>query len=118
MTNESQAILSMWQKNKKRLYHIILYIIFITLIILNVLKYYKSNSFSDNVLSGDYDAIQYKIIPVIDYIFEEGNPSGIKSIFEILGLSNAVVRLPLVEATHGLKRKIATFTKPFIKVTV
>lgn len=51
-------------------------------------------------------------------IFEEGNPSGIKSIFEILGLSNAVVRLPLVEATHGLKRKIATFTKPFIKVTV
>jgi len=51
-------------------------------------------------------------------IFEEGNPSGIKSIFEILGLSNAVVRLPLVEATHGLKRKIVTFIKPFIKVTV
>lgn len=51
-------------------------------------------------------------------IFEEGNPAGIKSIFEILGLSNAVVRLPLVEATQGLKQKIASFTKPFIKVTV
>ena len=51
-------------------------------------------------------------------IFEEGNPAGIKSIFEILGLSNAVVRLPLVEATQGLKQKIATFVKPFIKVPV
>lgn len=54
----------------------------------------------------------------MELIFEEGNPSGIKSIFEILGLSNAVVRLPLVEATQGLKQKIATFVKPFIKVTV
>jgi len=51
-------------------------------------------------------------------IFEEGNPSGIKSIFEILGLSNAVVRLPLVEASEGLKLKIKTFIKPLIKVTV
>lgn len=54
----------------------------------------------------------------MELIFEEGNPSGIKSIFEILGLSNAVVRLPLVEATQGLKQKITTFVKPFIKVTV
>lgn len=51
-------------------------------------------------------------------IFEEGNPAGIKSIFEILGLSNAVVRLPLVEATQGLKQKISTFVKPFLKVPV
>ncbi len=54
----------------------------------------------------------------MDLIFEEGNPAGIKSIFEILGLSNAVVRLPLVEATEGLKQKITAFVKPFIKVTV
>jgi len=49
-------------------------------------------------------------------IFEEGNPAGIKSIFEALELSNAVVRLPLVEATSGLKSKIQSFIKPFIKV--
>ena len=53
----------------------------------------------------------------MDLIFEEGNPAGIKSIFEILGLSNAVVRLPLIEATIGLKQKITAFVKPFIKVT-
>lgn len=48
-------------------------------------------------------------------IFEEGNPSGIKSIFETLGFSNAVVRLPLVEATPNLKKKIAAFVKSFEK---
>ncbi len=53
----------------------------------------------------------------MDLIFREGNPAGIKSIFEILGFSNAVVRLPLVEATEGLKEKIDVFVKPFMKVT-
>ncbi len=61
--------------------------------------------------------LQEALVGGMNLIFEEGNPSGIKSIFEILGLSNAVVRLPLVEATEGLKLKIATFVKPFIKVT-
>ncbi|MEM7380901.1 MAG: 4-hydroxy-tetrahydrodipicolinate synthase [Bacteroidota bacterium] len=44
-------------------------------------------------------------------IFEEGNPAGIKAIFETLGLSNAKVRLPLVEATDKLKSKIASFVQ-------
>lgn len=50
-------------------------------------------------------------------IFEEGNPAGIKSIFETLGLAKAIVRLPLVEATPGLKAKINTFVKPFLQVS-
>ena len=54
----------------------------------------------------------------MDLIFEEGNPAGIKSIFETLGLSNAVVRLPLVEATEGLKQRITSFVKPFLKLEV
>lgn len=49
-------------------------------------------------------------------IFEEGNPAGIKSIFETLELSGAAVRLPLVEASPKLKEKISDFVKPFIKV--
>ncbi|VAW15687.1 4-hydroxy-tetrahydrodipicolinate synthase [hydrothermal vent metagenome] len=56
--------------------------------------------------------------PGMDLIFQEGNPAGIKSIFEILELSNAVVRLPLVEATKGLKEKITTFVKSMEKVAV
>jgi 4-hydroxy-tetrahydrodipicolinate synthase len=52
----------------------------------------------------------------MDLIFEEGNPAGIKSIFETLQLCDATVRLPLVEATDELKEKIAIFAKPFLKV--
>ncbi len=54
----------------------------------------------------------------MDLIFEEGNPAGIKSIFETLGLSKAVVRLPLVEATDSLKQRIKSFVKPFLKLEV
>ncbi len=54
----------------------------------------------------------------MDLIFQEGNPAGIKSVFETLELSNAVVRLPLVEATIGLKEKITTFVKSIEKVAV
>lgn len=50
-------------------------------------------------------------------IFDEGNPAGIKSIFEVLGLCTATVRLPLVEATPALKQKIGLFVKPFLEVT-
>lgn len=55
-------------------------------------------------------ALHYKIMPAIDYIFEEGNPAGIKAVFEKLNLSTAKVRLPLVEATDALKQKISAFT--------
>jgi len=53
----------------------------------------------------------------MDLIFEEGNPAGIKSVFETLQLCDATVRLPLVEATNQLKEKIAGFLKPFVKVS-
>lgn len=54
--------------------------------------------------------LHYKMMPSIDYIFEEGNPAGIKAVFEKLGLSTATVRLPLVEASQELKEKLNTFT--------
>ncbi|QDO95602.1 4-hydroxy-tetrahydrodipicolinate synthase [Formosa sediminum] len=54
-------------------------------------------------------AIHYKLMDVIGFIFEENNPSGIKAVFEALGLCRASVRLPLVEATAGLKAKIKDF---------
>lgn len=61
--------------------------------------------------------LHYELQEGMNLIFEEGNPAGIKSIFEILSLSNAIVRLPLIEASQELKEKIATFIKPFVKVT-
>lgn len=57
--------------------------------------------------------IHYKIAPAIDYIFAEGNPAGIKSVFECLEICGNTVRLPLVGASKDLKSKIATFMKNF-----
>lgn len=53
--------------------------------------------------------LHYKIAPAIDLIFAEGNPVGIKAVFEALSLSTAIVRLPLVEATDSLKQQIKGF---------
>ncbi|WP_273567177.1 4-hydroxy-tetrahydrodipicolinate synthase [Maribacter halichondriae] len=60
--------------------------------------------------------LQSELKEGMSLIFEEGNPAGIKSIFEVLGLSRATVRLPLVEATPELKQRIASFVKPFAEV--
>ena len=61
--------------------------------------------------------IHHQLMPLMHMIFEEGNPAGIKSIFEHLGLSGASVRLPLVEASHLLKAKITSFLKSLSKVS-
>lgn len=62
--------------------------------------------------------LQYSLLDGIDLIFEEGNPAGIKAVFEALGLSTAVVRLPLVEASNTLKSKIKEFIKPYAGLRV
>lgn len=70
-------------------------------------------------LEGNVDEayqLQYKLQDGMDLIFREGNPAGIKGIFELLGLSNAVVRLPLVEASANLKKELSSFMKPFVKI--
>ncbi len=53
--------------------------------------------------------IQYQLMDSIDYIFEEGNPAGIKALLENLGICNDTVRLPLVPASNHLKEKIKQF---------
>ena len=63
-------------------------------------------------------AIHYKLFDLMSLIFEEGNPAGIKSIFECKGISRATVRLPLVEATTNLKEKIAASLKMLDKAHV
>lgn len=53
--------------------------------------------------------LQYKISDSIDYIFEEGNPIGIKVMLKKLNICTEHVRLPLVEATPQLQQKINGF---------
>ncbi|MGX1929128.1 4-hydroxy-tetrahydrodipicolinate synthase [Flagellimonas sp. 2504JD4-2] len=90
--------------------------------VISVLGQGLPNSFSKmiqlGINNGSDEAYQlhHALQPLMQLIFEEGNPAGIKSIFESLGLGSAVVRLPLVEATPQLKTKIVDFLKSFNKV--
>lgn len=59
-------------------------------------------------------AIYYQLFDVIDLIFEENNPAGIKAVLQALDLCEATVRLPLVPATDASKEKIKTFLNQFI----
>lgn len=59
-----------------------------------------------------YD-IHYKLIPVTEYAFDEGNPVGIKAILEAQNVCKAHVRLPLVEASNDLKQNIAAYIKTY-----
>lgn len=51
-------------------------------------------------------ALEKKAMPLINLIFEENNPAGIKAVLQQLGLCSDTVRLPLVTATDALKSKI------------
>lgn len=59
--------------------------------------------------------IHYKLMNVINYIFEENNPAGIKALLFEKGICSKKVRLPLVEATKELQTKISIFTNNLSK---
>ncbi|CAM4383647.1 4-hydroxy-tetrahydrodipicolinate synthase [Flavobacterium terrigena] len=55
--------------------------------------------------------IHYKLADSIDMIFEQGNPAGIKEVFKHLGLSENIVRLPLVTVDENLSGRLSNFIK-------
>ena len=57
--------------------------------------------------------IHYKMMDIINYIFEENNPAGIKAVLQELNICASTVRLPLVKATDNLHSKIANFLANF-----
>lgn len=60
-------------------------------------------------LNGEFKeatAIQFKLSEIIDSIFEEGNPVGIKSALSLQNITSDAVRLPLVNASESLREKI------------
>ncbi|GLB51207.1 4-hydroxy-tetrahydrodipicolinate synthase [Neptunitalea chrysea] len=63
-------------------------------------------------------SLQYKLMKCIDYIFEEGNPAGIKALLEIHGVCSKSVRLPLVPASEHLYAKLVRFTEAFNAISV
>lgn len=60
-------------------------------------------------LESDFDnaaSLQMKLNPLISHLFEEGNPAGVKAILSHLGLTQNIVRLPLVTVSDHVKEKI------------
>lgn len=51
-------------------------------------------------------ATHLSLTPIVEAIFKEGNPAGIKAMLEQIGICEAHVRLPLVSATPELKKLI------------
>ena len=58
-------------------------------------------------------ALHYKMMDIVDYIFEENNPAGIKEVLQVLTICSNEVRLPLVKASAPLSAKITKFVLDF-----
>ena len=62
-------------------------------------------------LKGDFKKalpLHYRMLPLMNAIFDEGNPTGIKALLEAQGNIHNVLRLPLVKASKPLANKLAT----------
>ena len=65
-------------------------------------------------IAKDADAsykIHFELIGIINLIFSENNPAGIKAVLKTINISKSYVRLPLVEASEDLKKTIANELK-------
>lgn len=60
-------------------------------------------------LSSDYKnarLLHYQLMNVVQHLFVEGNPAGVKAVMNLKGLCNNSVRLPLVTVSNSLIEKI------------
>ncbi len=57
--------------------------------------------------------LHFQLMDVVDYIFEENNPAGIKTVLQELKITSNEVRLPLVKASVDLQSRIASFVTNF-----
>ncbi|HCF04147.1 4-hydroxy-tetrahydrodipicolinate synthase [Flavobacterium sp.] len=57
----------------------------------------------------------FQMTSIIDMIFEQGNPAGIKQVFQSLGIANNTVRLPLVKVDESLVNRIDQFVQKSYK---
>ncbi|MBO9585189.1 MAG: 4-hydroxy-tetrahydrodipicolinate synthase [Flavobacterium sp.] len=68
-----------------------------------------------NKKAADAFKTHYFLSDSIDMIFEQGNPAGIKQIFQALGIAENTVRLPLVSVDDSLAARLNEFVKNSIK---
>jgi len=58
-------------------------------------------------------ALQFKLTKIINLIFAENNPAGIKTVLQELNITSDEVRLPLVKTTSEIQKEIANFVANF-----
>ena len=51
--------------------------------------------------------LHYKLLPIMNALFEEGNPAGVKAALEIKGIISNNLRLPLVKVSKPLYNKLS-----------
>ena len=57
--------------------------------------------------------IHYKLLPIIDLVFAEGSPTGVKAFLDVMGIVPNYLRLPLIPASKDLYKKIELAVKNF-----
>jgi 4-hydroxy-tetrahydrodipicolinate synthase len=57
--------------------------------------------------------LHYRMLPLMNAIFEEGNPAGIKALLEIQGLISNNLRMPLVKVSKPLYNKLSQYYDEF-----
>ncbi len=62
--------------------------------------------------------LQYKLLEIMNLLFREGNPAGVKCALEILEVCGSNVRLPLAPPTEVLRKDLNTAIKAIQKVKV
>jgi len=81
--------------------------------VISVLGQALPNEFSSMVnfaIDGDVkssNTIHYKISSFVKPLFVEGNPAGVKTLLNILGICQDEVRLPLVKSSKNLRKIIS-----------
>ena len=58
--------------------------------------------------------LHYQLLDVINSLFEEGNPVGVKALLESIGLCSKTVRLPLIKASTSLHDRLQRVMEAFI----
>ncbi len=71
----------------------------------NMVKFALAGKFADA------RELHYPLLKVIEQLFLEGNPGGIKAVMKIKGLCGDNMRLPLVNISEGLYEKIERIVK-------
>ena len=65
-------------------------------------------------LAGDFKTardLQYRLFDIVNLLFVEGNPAGVKCALNILGVCEENVRLPLVQVSEKLRSELSALVK-------